>query len=541
MHDRLRRLAERWSNAELAKGVVPSRRRLLQFVLAAGALPFAAAPSRAFEIKERPRFSGYPFTLGVASGYPKPDSVVIWTRLAPAPLIPDGNMPLELFEVAWEVASDEAFGSVVAKGKYRASPDLAHSVRATVTGLAPGRTYFYRFRCGDEVSPVGRTRTAPAADAVVDRVRFPIASCQHFEQGYFSAYKHMLADDPDFIVFLGDYIYEVGYGTDRVRRYAGPAMARTLAEYRQLHAQYKTDRFLQEAHRQVPFVLTWDDHEVNNDYATDRSEFLDPDFLSRRASAYQAYFEHLPLGLDARPRGADMRIYQDFAWGRLGRFYVLDDRQYRDPQPCSDPAKGGGGSTIVDCKDREDPRRSLLGREQEAWLAGAFGRSRSTWNFITQQTLMCQQDAGEGSQVAYLSDNWDGYPAARNRLWADARKAKLANPVVLGGDIHASVIGEVHEDFSRPGSPVVAAEFVGTSVTAEGWSQAAYDARLKKNPHLKYANSASRGYIGIEASATECRARVRTLESEKKIDSAISTAAEFRVEAGRMGVTRVDG
>jgi alkaline phosphatase D len=257
------------------------------------------------------------FTLGVASGDPLPDSVILWTRLVPDPLalggMPDAPVPVE-----WEVAADEAFGDIVAKGTASAEPAFAHSVHIDAVGLAPDSWYWYRFTVGDRVSPTGRTRTAPADGAAVERLRFAFATCQEWESGYYAAHRHMADDDIDLVVFLGDYIYEgdPGNGPLRSNAHAAPV---DLDGYRLRFGQYKSDPDLQAVHARFPWVLTWDDHEVDNDYAGDSEEASNPQpdavaFRARRAAAYQAYYEHQPIRIDP-PSGPDVTIYRDLAWG----------------------------------------------------------------------------------------------------------------------------------------------------------------------------------------------------------------------------------
>ena len=387
------------------------------------------------------RFTGYPFTLGIASGCPQPDSVVLWTRLAPAPLS-GGGMEPERVEVQWEVAYDEHFHTIVQKGSVWTVQELGHSVHVEVYGLEPARWYWYRFLVRDEVSPVGRTRTAPAPHAALERLRLAVASCQHYEQGYFSAYRHMAEEDLDLVVFVGDYIYESSWGEQLVRRHNGPEPY-TLVEYRNRHAQYRTDPDLQRMHALVPWLVTWDDHEVDNDYANDQSEHLDPQFLIRRAAAYQAYYEHMPLRHSARPRGPSLRLYERYTFGNLLQICMLDDRQYRAPQACPRPGMGGG--TVVPmprCPELGDPERTLLGAEQEAWLLEALGTSSARWNVLAQQTLMAQVDVNPGPEQAFWTDGWDGYRAARSHLLSFIADKRPANPLLIGGDVHSYWVSE---------------------------------------------------------------------------------------------------
>src|SRR5258708_814417 len=274
--------------------------------------------SNSFSACAQARFTTYPFTLGVASGYPSPDGVVLWTRLM-------GELDPAAIPVRWEVAADESMKLIVLSGETSAEPAGAPSGHVEVRGPEPGRWYWYRFVAGDAASQTGRTRTAPAAGAEVARLRFAFASCQQYEQGWFSAYRHMARDDLDLVAFLGDYIYESSWGREHVRKHdAGEPY--TLDEYRARYALYKSDPDLQRAHLAFPWIFTWDDHEVDNDYADDRPEDGMPRgrFLVRRAAAYRACYEHMPMPASMRPRGPDMRVYGDLGWGRLADFYVLD-------------------------------------------------------------------------------------------------------------------------------------------------------------------------------------------------------------------------
>jgi alkaline phosphatase D len=510
-----------------------SRRHFLRGAVAL-ATASLATPTLNRWARAQVRFTGYPFTLGVASGCPQADSVVLWTRLAPEPLNGGGMEPGRV-EVHWEIAHDEHFHAVVQKGSVWTAQELGHSVHVEVYGLEPARWYWYRFLVRDEVSPVGRTRTAPALYAPLDRFRLAVASCQHYEQGYFSAYRHMAEDDVDLVVFVGDYIYESSWGDQLVRRHAGPEPY-TLVEYRNRHAQYRTDPDLQRMHGLVPWLVTWDDHEVDNDYANDQSEHLDPQFLIRRAAAYQAYYEHMPLRRSARPRGPYLRLHDRYTFGNLLQMYMLDDRQYRSPQACPRPGMGGG--TVVQpsrCPDLRDPARTLLGAEQEAWLMEALGTSRARWNVLAQQTLMAQHDWQPGPEQAFWTDGWDGYPAARSRLLSFIAQQHPANPLVIGGDVHSYWVCDLKPDFDDRQSPVVATEFCGTSITSQGPPQERIDASRADNPHIKFANSERRGYVRLEITPERCEAHLRALDSEKRRASTVTTLASFVVEHGRPG------
>ena len=510
-----------------------SRRGFLQGAAALAASAGLAPCARALA---QPRLPGNPWTLGVASGYPHAAGMTLWTRLAPEPLA-GGGMPPAPVEVRWEVAADESFRSITASGTANAAPQWAHSVHVDVRGLEPARPYWYRFHAGGAVSPVGRTRTAPAEGVAASRLRLAFAACQQYEQGYYTAYRHMAREDLDLVVHLGDYIYDSSWGRDHVRSHGAPE-PHTLEDYRNRYGLYKTDADLQAAHAAFPWLATWDDHEVNNDYANDRSQWLDPRavFLARRAAAYQAYYEHMPLPAWARPRGNDMQLYASVRYGSLASFLVLDTRQYRSHQVC--PRPGRGGSTVVreeDCAERLDPALSMLGRAQEQWLHQGLGRSGARWNVVAQQTLMTQADRRPGEGADYWTDGWDGYPRARERLLASIAGQRVSNPVVLGGDVHMAAVADLKLDYVAKNAPVVATEFVCPSISSQGPGYKRVGTLLQENPHVRFANGARRGYTTLDITPGQCVARIRTIASEKETDSPIRNLATFAVEDGRPG------
>ena len=485
----------------------------------------------------RPRFSAPPFTLGIASGYPRPDGLVLWTRLAPRPLEGGGLDPVAI-EVRWEVAEDERFARIVRRGTALAAGGGAHSVHVDVDGLRPARAYHYRFMAGDEVSAVGLTRTAPAPGEGDERLRLALASCQQYEHGFYVAHRHMAAEAPDLVAFVGDYIYESSWGGNHVRKH-GTAEPGTLAEYRDRYALYKMDPDLQRAHAVAPWVVTWDDHEVDNDYANDRSEELHPpgSFLARRAAAYQAFAEHQPLppAMLRAMSAAESRIYTRLDWGRLAQLHILDDRQYRAPQACPRPYRGGGNVVGAECTERTEASRSILGSEQERWLDEGLGRSRAGWNLLVQQTLFGVSGQRTEKGVMHWTDGWDGYPAARERLLKSVVERGCANPVILGGDVHAAFAADVPAQ-GRPGNAAVAAEFVCTSITSNGSSARLLESIRAVNPQVRYANSAARGYTLLEISGTRLEARMRAVETVKKPEAAIRTDFTATVESGRPGI-----
>lgn len=518
------------------------------FLGAAARVSGLAALAFAFPGAAGARSTVYPFALGVASGSPRPDGVVLWTRLLEDPFQP---VPMEAgpLAVRWEIAEDEAFSRIAGAGRATALPQLAHSVHVETSGLRPDRWYWYRFMLGDAVSPVGRTRTAPSPDTLPGMLRFAFASCQNWEHGHYAAHRHIAAAAPDLVAFLGDYIYEWG-PYDRLhpqddRR--GPD-SRTLAEYRARHAQYKSDLQLQAAHRAAPWIVTWDDHEVVNDYAADRTSRLDPDFPARRAAAYQAFYEHMPLRRAALVGDGDfsgLRLYDRLDWGRLARFHVLEARQHRSYQACPPPGRGGSNSVDADCAERLAPGRTLLGPAQEAWLARGLAGSAARWNILAQQTLMAQAsqasivDPGDGR---FWTDGWDGYPAARERLFDDLARHRPANPVVISGDIHAFTVADLQRDFTRPPSaanPVLATEFCGTSISSKGRPRERTERYLADNPHLRYARSDRRGFVLMEVTPSRMVARLQGLHEARQAESDISTLATFAVQAGRAGAERI--
>jgi alkaline phosphatase D len=506
------------------------RRRFLEALAALGVSH--AVPARAADRKVT--FDSYPFTLGVASGYPHSDGMVLWTRLL-------GNLDPVAIPVRWEIAADEAMRAIVAGGTAEAQPAWAHSVHVEVRGLKPDRWYWYRFLAGDAVSPVGRTRTAPATSVNPARLRFAFASCQHFEHGYYTAYKHMVADDLDLVVFLGDYIYESSLRRNQVRMHERTDEPVTLDEYRARYAQYKSDRDLQSAHLAFPWIVTWDDHEVDNDYANDRQEDGTPpeEFLLRRAAAYQAYYEHMPLPARMRPRGPAMQLYTAWGWGTLANFYLLDGRQYRSPQACPRKAGGGNETDPRECIELRDPSRTMLGAAQEAWLDRQFTSSRASWNIVAQPVLMAQRRSKSGERQLIWTDSWDGYPAARKRLLESVVARKLANPVVISGDVHMNFVADLKLDFDDDQSPVMASEFVGTSITsAPGSWQRNMPAILAENPHLKYGNGERRGYVRASIAGGRFHAELVGLETVKKPNSRAEVLARFVVEDGKAGPQR---
>jgi alkaline phosphatase D len=481
-----------------------------------------------------PRWTTTPFSLGVASGDPWDDGVVLWTRLAPDPLNGGGMAPTPV-DVSWEVATDDKMTRVVKRGTSRAEVLWAHSVHVEVNGLDPDRWYWYRFRAGDAESPIGRTRTLPKAGASADRLRFAFASCQHFETGLFTAYQHLAQEDLDLVFHLGDYIYE-GPGVDaRPRKHVGGKLL-TIEDYRNRHAQYKTDLHLQEAHARFPWIVTWDDHEVEDNYADALSRFepVSARFLEQRAFAYHAYYEHMPLRRSSVPKGAGLQLYRDFTYGSLASFFVLDTRQYRTDQPCMDGNK-------VPCEGTFDPKATLLGDKQEEWLFKGLRGSKGTWNVLPQQIMMARVDRFAGEEKRYSMDQWPGYDASLNRMLQFFGTAKPSNPIVLTGDIHTNWVNDLKLDFADEKSPIVGTEFVGTSITSggDGADTTTVAASLaSENPFVKYYSN-RRGYVTCTVTPRELRADYQAVDFVTRPGAPKNTAVSFVVEEGRPGATKV--
>jgi alkaline phosphatase D len=486
-----------------------------------------------------------PFQLGVAAGAPAPDGFVLWTRLAPEPLSPDpatpGGMSGGPVEVGYEVARAPDFREIVRRGSALAEAGYAYSVHVEVGGLAPARPYWYRFTSGDAVSRAGRASTAPTPGAPVASLRLAYASCSHYEDGYFSAYRHLADEQPELVLFLGDYIYEHASARhDKVRHHSDGVEARDLRTYRNRYAQYRTDPDLQRLHAEATALVTWDDHEVENDYAGRwSSTFEDPvRFLLRRAAAYRAFYEHMPLRGRARPRGTALRLYDRLDWGDLARIALLDGRQHRSREACYGPPDKGRGHLESDasCPERRDPARTMLGAEQEAWLDHGLAGSRARWNLIAQGVMMARlrQRTLDGA-VGYWTDGWDGYPACRDRLLGRLAGSRAANPVVLSGDIHSFWANDLKRDFDDPASPTVASELVGTSISSPGPPYRAFVRLLPENPHVRFFESRRRGYVSLEITRAETTARFRAVDDVRDPASGVSTLASFAIESGRPG------
>ncbi|GAA4936581.1 alkaline phosphatase PhoD [Streptomonospora halophila] len=516
----------------------PTRRRALTAGGAAiGALALGTGPAWA-----QPGHNGAggrgritePFTLGVASGDPLPDGFVLWTRLAPDPLAEDGRggMPDRRVRVRWQVATDERFRRVVASGAEFARPEEGHSVHVEVHGLRPGAEYYYRFRAGRELSPVGRSKTAPAPGARLDGFAFAFASCQNYPSGYYTAHAHMAQEDLDLVCFLGDYIYEGDAQGDIGRGHLPAREVFSVADYRVRHAQHKTDPDLQAAHAAFPWAVVFDDHEVENNWADDVSEPDDePDqdpavFLRRRARAFQVYYEHMPLRRAQRPAGSAMQLYRRLTFGDLVDVHLLDTRQYRSDQ--------------VGDSGHADPGRTLLGAEQREWLEEGLTGPTARWNVLAQQVFFSQRDFNEGESTNFSNDAWDGYRHERDRM-RDVFASGPSNPVVITGDVHANYLCDVKADFADPDSATVATEVVGTSIASGGDGEDQRDTdlvQLAENPHIKLINR-RRGYVRNEVSRGQWRTDYRVVDYVTRPDAPIRNLATFVIEDGSPGAQQV--
>ncbi|MEU6058127.1 alkaline phosphatase D family protein [Streptomyces sp. NPDC047097] len=499
---------------------------------------WSSGTAHARSAKSSVRLPSDPFTLGIASGDPRGDGVVLWTRLAPEPLDPDGRggMPPVPVRVEYEIATDERFRRLVRRGTVTATPELAHSVHPEISGLLPDRVYFYRFRAGGHLSPTGRTRTTPLPGSDPRGLTFAFASCQAWQDGFYTAYEHMAAEDLDLVVHLGDYLYEYGVKTNKRGVTTDPSLhteTTDLARYRLQYGLYKSEAPLRQAHANFPWIMTFDDHEVENNWAGDIPEKgQDPGpFRARRAAAFQALYEHAPLRRPQLPQGPDVRMYRRLPYGRLADFTMLDTRQYRDDQACGD-------TVTANCPERFDPKRTLLGAVQRDWVLKGFRRSPARWQVLGNQAPLGQTDQDPGPGTSVWTDPWDGYVAERNRLLAEADATGVRNLVVITGDRHQNYAWDLKRDYADPDAPTVGAEFVGTSITSGGdGADLTEEGRkfLAANPHMKFFNG-QRGYVRVHVDRDRWRTDFRVVPYVTRPGAPVSTRASVMVEDGVPGV-----
>lgn len=511
-----------------------TRRLLLAYGAALAAIP-TLGMRVACQPKGAVKLPTSPWTLGVTSGDPTEDSVVIWTRLAPHHLQADGGMPPENVEVDWVVANDDKFKDVVHKGTAVASARLGHSVHHEVRGLKPDRWYWFQFRCGEYESSIGRTRTMPVPDAMPEKLKLAFASCQHYEDGYYTAYEHMAKDYPDLVFHLGDYIYQGGATKPKghPRRHVGEKPCRTLADYRIRHCQYRHDRDMHRIHCRCPWVVTWDDHDVENDYANDtviKLKNVSPvEFLKQRAAGYQAYYEMMPLRGTASPKGPYAQMYRTISFGRLATFQVLDTRQYRTVQPNNDEPSDINAAAL-------NPKNTQLGPVQKKWLEEELAKSNATWNVLAQQVMMGMVDPH--GKREYSMDAWCGYAHERMKLIQYLADKRVSNPVILSGDKHSAWVNELRVDDRKQEGPPVAVEFVGTSITSKGNGTDVNPKAFQSiNPFVKFHND-HRGYVRCTVTPKEWRSDFQIVREVEKAGGTAETAASFVVEAGKPGAVK---
>ena len=490
-----------------------------------------------------PELADDPFGLGVASGDPLPDGIIVWTRLVAV----DGPLDEGDVPVRWELAADEGFAQVVASGTAVAAAADGHAVHEDVRGLEPATTYWYRFTVGDHTSPTGRTRTAPAADASPDEVVLGVASCQAYQSGYYTAYRYLADEDVDAVVFLGDYIYE--YESSVEVRPHGRLAPATLEEYRALYELNKRDPDLQAAHAAHPWIVTWDDHEVEDNYAADvpgelgrlRAEDTPGGFLAIRAAAYQAFWEHLPIRAERPDPDGGTVIYRDLAFGDLVDVAVLDTRQHRTEQPKGDgagavPRAFGGGPQL---EGAFDPDATMLGEAQEAWLGELLDTSDATWTVLAQQSVMAEVDRSPGDPTGGFSmDSWDGYVVPRQRLIDQVIAAEVDNLVSLGGDIHTSAVTDLHRDPTDPSSEVIGTELIGPSLSALEKLQPEFVAGALANDHIHLYDIDQRGYLTVTFTPDEAVARF-TYTDATVPDAPATEGTAWRVVAGTPGARQL--
>ena len=486
-----------------------------------------------------------PFTLGVASGDPLTDSVILWTRLLPAEPLPDTDI-----EVTWVVASDADMTNVVSEGSAPAVAALGHSVHVDASGLEADTEYWYTFSIGAYETPAARTHTFAAPGTMPDQFRFAFSSCQNWEQGRYAAYRDLVEQgDIDAFVFLGDYIYEYatgGYADERGRQTGQDFECETVEQYRERYALYHSDPLLQDAHALVPWIITWDDHEVDNDYAGATSQDDDDPavFLERRANAYQVWYEHMPVRLDP-PDGPDYEIYRSFAHGDLVRFHVLDTRQYRSDQQLGEPflEQLGEALQVRDETLANDLNQTILGEAQRSWVIDGVAASDAVWDVLAQQVFMFGGNAIVGSAPpVVVVDTWDGYAADR-RAVLDAIGTSADNLVVLTGDFHSAAVADLRADPFDTTLPVIGSEFMASSISSSFFDddaavEALVTGALAANPQVKWFDS-QRGYTVCEVTPDRWLATFRAVADQFDETSPVSTISSWEIVAGTPGVNQL--
>ena len=500
-----------------------------------GAAAAVLVPVRSLDAQEPAALGGRLFLHGVASGDPLQDRVILWTRVTP----PASRSAIGPIEVTWRVAADERFTQIVARGTTPAAPDRDFTVKVDASGLQPGRTYFYNFEAGGQQSAVGRTRTMPADG--VEHVRLAAVSCSNYPAGYFNVYR-CLANRPDLdaVLHLGDYIYEFANGvfgdgrsSGRVPLPGGEAV--TLADYRLRYATYRSDRDLQEAHRQHPFIVVWDDHEIADNAWSGGALNHQPGqgaWSTRLAAAYRAYREWLPVR--EAPGGA-IQLYRSFRAGDMADIVMLDTRGLRDR-----PLTGR------DDRGLADARRTLLGARQEAWLFDELRQSKSRgarWRVVGQQILFSPVTASG----PFSLDMWDGYPAARRRVLDFLTREQVGDLAIMTGDLHSSWALDVPADpwagATSPAARPLAVELVAPAISSPPlYSDPAWPARgamlRKLAPHLKFLDGGSNGYILLDLTRDRLQADWYFVPTVTMLTDQEMRGASFVCERGSSRLAR---
>ncbi|GAB5414273.1 MAG: alkaline phosphatase PhoD [Congregibacter sp.] len=490
-------------------------------------LGLGSAPLAATALASGSTLSRDPFSLGIASGDISEQAAVLWTRLAPDPTLADGGMPAEAFGVTWELSRDRSMSPLVRTGEELAVPQFAHSVHVELDGLDPNTVYYYRFRVGAFASPVGRTKTLPGPNAA--SIRFATASCQNFTHGYFVAYRHMLDDRPDFVIHLGDYLYETSFG-ETFRQHPGDEDPQTLAEFRRWHAHYKRDPFLQVAHAELPFFHCIDNHDAIADN--------DPERAAVRAAAYQAWYEHMPVRGYTSPGSNAFDQYRHIQIGDLAQICLLDSRQFRDTQAiCHDyDPTFGFGNYRPRCAAVMSEGRSMLGDAQEQWLTQALRQNTAAWNVMASPGPFLPFSYQVGGQDLRYIGAWDNYPANRKRVAQAFAANTKSHPLVLSGDVHSfwamdgRKVPWADERFA-------VSEFVTSSISAnwpEVLAQPVTD-NLSGNPQVRYYEPAYRGYLLHNVNPERWLCTFRAVDDVRNANAAVRNLAEFTVRQGEAG------
>lgn len=516
------------------------RRRFLKSAAASGAGLVVASKLPQALVATAAALEDSPFQYGIASGDPTARKVIIWTRVTPSDSATPGSRKGPGASVRWEVASDPRFRNVVADGVKRSSAKDDHTIKLDVSGLKPNTEYYYRFKMKGKRSEVGRMKTAPAPSQTVEELLFGVTSCANYQGGFFSAYRYMAERrDMDFVLHLGDYIYEYEAG-----KYGpGPEIGRghlpeheivTLEDYRIRHAQYKTDPDLRALHTVAPFITIWDDHEVTNDSYKDGAENHqeeEGDYIERRDGAYKAYFEWMPI----RQRRNPHRLYRRFSFGRLADLHMLDLRQYRDEPPPNqaDPSK-------------DDPERTITGDKQMKWFKKGLARKDAQWRIIGNQVMFIPWDTAP--DVPFNVDAWDGYRADRQELVDHIHDNEINDVVWLTGDIHTSWACDVPLDKTTyPATPSVCTEFVCPSITSDNFDEIsggpyrssipAEEGIKSSNRHVKMVELDSHGYSLVELTAERMQMDWYFISDRTDPEATESYAMSWQTVAGSNAVS----